>query len=100
MLCGLGSVGEEVQILMEGRGRLGCDVLIFKGGSEDGRIGPEAEVVLPGPLYPEEAHLAGSRKFYGVSGQSWGEKHLDAPGAGGPSPQTHLYRVQLMPPTK
>lgn len=56
VICGLRSVGEaDQQSLMEGRGRLGCDVLIFRGGSEDGRIGPEAEVVLPGPLYPEEA---------------------------------------------
>lgn len=80
--------------------RLCCDVVSFRAGSEDGRIGSEEEAVLPGPLYPEKPFLVGSSMFDGGSRVSWGETYLDVPGARAPSPQTHLYRGWLMPPTK
>lgn len=47
-----------------------------------------------------EALSEGPRMFDGGRRVSWGETYLDAPGARVPSPQTHLYRVWLMPPTK
>lgn len=53
---------------MEHRERLGCDVMSFRRGSEDSRIGSEEEVVVYGPLYPEKPFLRDPGCLMGVTG--------------------------------
>ena len=38
-----------------GQEQMGWDVLRVRSGSENGKIRPQAELVLPGPLYAEES---------------------------------------------